>query len=305
LLLRCHAAMPLLAVVAVVVTALHASTTSAPLDIHLTTSGSDSNDGSSAAQALATVPAAQAAVRKALATGQKAVTVRIGPGNYVLNQTLNLSAADSGPAGSTVLWTATASSTTAARRPSAVAPATFSGGQPIKFAADSDSGLWKADVSELPAKAVAYGRQLWVNDRRAARSTEPGSYDCQKGLHSPCFQSKTVWGAAAWEVTNTTVRIVGAQAAARARSWPNSGAGVEFVWTGVSEGSWAESRCQVQRVLDATPTSAAAGAVEVNMSQPCLHCFATFWGTRLGHTVAPAPTAIEAIGKDHLNVGEW
>ena len=273
-----------------------------PVDIYLSTNGSDSNNGSSAAAAIESVHAAQAAVRKALATpGQKAVTVHIGPGTYVLPSALNLTAADSGPAGSTVSWTASAADAATTAGPSAVAPAVFSGGQPIKFAGSSASGLWRADVSGLPAKAVAYGRQLWVNGRRAARSREPGSYQCVRTATSPCSRPKAVWGDAAWNISNTSVHIVGAQAAARAKSWPNAGAGVEFVWSGVENAAWAESRCQVQQVLD-EPSSTAG--VEVKMSQPCLKCFADFWGTRLGHT-APPPTAIESIGKDQLNAGEW
>eukprot|EP01043_Picozoa_sp_COSAG02_P008110 COSAG02_NODE_253_length_26942_cov_80.561152_2_plen_587_part_00 len=272
-----------------------------PVDIFLATNGSDDNDGYSAATAVATVPAAQHAVRKALSTpGQKSVTVWIGAGNYVLSQALNLSTADSGPPGSTVSWKAITAGTEAKRE---VAPVTFSGGQQINFVADNVTGLWVANVSELPAKAVTYGRQLWVNDRRAPRSMEPGSYTCKKTPTSPCSQSKTLWGDKAWEITNETIRIVDAQAAERAKRWPNSGAGVELVWSGVQspgvDAAWAESRCQVQRVKDA-----GNGSVEIKMSQPCLSCFVKFWGTRLGH-VAPAPTAIEAIGKQQLAPGEW
>ena len=326
-----------------------ASSGPVPVDIYLATTGSDDNDGSSLAKALASVHAAQLAVRAALSTpGQKAVTVWIGPGewllrsmsllslirqpfdkatllhraikslyiyischstllyssvkrmfwrsSYVLGQPLNLSMADSGRGRSTVAWKALRTGTAAKRL---VAPVTFSGGQSVQFVADSASGLWAANVSGLPAKAVAYGRQLWVNDRRAQRSREPGSYMCEKTSTSPCSRSKTLWGDNAWEITNETVRIVDAQAAARAKRWPNAGAGVEFVWTGVESAAWAESRCQVKRVMDAQN-----GTVELQMAQRCLSCFVKFWGTRLGHQ-APAPTAIEAIGNEQLNPGEW
>ena len=123
-----------------------------PVDIHLATHGSDYNNGSSPATAVATVHAAQHAVRKALSTpGQKSVTVWIGPGNYVLSRALNLSMADSGPPGSTVSWKAISTGTEAKHT---VAPVTFSGGQSIQFVADKVTGLWVANVSGLPAKAV-------------------------------------------------------------------------------------------------------------------------------------------------------
>lgn len=276
------------------------------LDLHLATGGSDGNDGSSAAKALATVDGAQAAVRKALAAGPQAVTVHIAPGIYTLSRPINMSLADAGPAGSSVAWTATASAPVEQTKPSLpVAPVVFSGGQRIKFAA-AVGGLWRADVSRLPSKAVEHGRQLWVNDRRASRSTESGSYDCEKTSTSPCKQSKTLWGEDAWQITNTTVKIIGAHAVTRAKSWPNAGRGVEFVWSGVDNAAWAESRCEVQSVIDfGSNNGSDVAAVEVKLSPLCLSCWAAFkgqWPTK--HKVAP-PTAIEAIGKDQLNPGEW
>ena len=94
------------------------------------------------------------------------------------------------------------------------------------------------------------------------------------------------------------VRIVDAKAASRAKSWPNAGAGVEFVWSGRDDAAWAESRCQVESVVD---SSSHAGSVEIQMAQPCLSCWATFKGQwPLHHTVTP-PTAIEAIGTANCN----
>lgn len=273
----------------------------ATTDIYLATTGDDGHDGSSAAKALKTVHAAQAAVRKALVGATNSdVIVNIGTGEYVFDKPLTLTTADSGGKGSTVAWKAAASSP-ADGPPAPVAPVTWSGGQKVKFAAAAD-GVWKADVSALPAQAVALGRQLYVNDRRAARSTEPGSYDCESSPTDPCTKSKTVWGDKAWAITNTSIHIVDAQAAARAKAWPNGGAGVEFVWSGVGNAAWAESRCQVQAVVPADNYE--TGAVEVKMSPLCLACWASFKGQWQRHDVA-APTAIEAVGKDKLQPGEW
>ena len=271
----------------------------AGVDLYLSTTGDDGNDGSSAAKALKTPHGAQAAVRKALAAGTKTpVTVHIGHGEYALTEPLALTLADSGSPGATVTWQA-AEEAAGQGSPSSVAPVTFSAGQRITFS--SAGKLWKADVSGLPAPAVAHGRQLYVNGRRAARSAEPGSWQCETTPTSPCTKSKTVWGDAAWQITNTSITIVDPAAAAKAQSWPNEGAGVEFVWSGVGGAAWAESRCQVESV--ASSPFSQQGGVEVKMSQPCLSCWASFKSQWLHHKVA-APTAIEAVGKP-VQPGDW
>ena len=271
----------------------------AGVDLYLSTTGDDGNDGSSAAKALKTPHGAQAAVRKALAAGTKTpVTVHIGHGEYALTEPLALTLADSGSPGATVTWQAADVGQGSPSGP-AVAPVTFSAGQRITFS--SAGKLWKADVSGLPAPAVAHGRQLYVNGRRAARSAEPGSWQCETTPTSPCTKSKTVWGDAAWQITNTSITIVDPAAAAKAQSWPNEGAGVEFVWSGVGGAAWAESRCQVESV--ASSPFSQQGGVEVKMSQPCLSCWASFKSQWLHHKVA-APTAIEAVGKP-VQPGDW
>ena len=79
----------------------------AGVDLYLSTTGDDGNDGSSAAKALKTPHGAQAAVRKALAAGTKTpVTVHIGHGEYTLTEPLALTLADSGSPGATVTWQA-------------------------------------------------------------------------------------------------------------------------------------------------------------------------------------------------------
>ena len=271
----------------------------ARVDLYLSTTGDDGNDGSSAAKALKTPHGAQAAVRKALAAGTKTpVTVHIGHGEYALTEPLALTLADSGSPGATVTWQAADATEQGSSPP--VAPVTFSAGQRITFS--SAGKLWKADVSGLPAAAVAHGRQLYVNGRRAARSAEPGSWQCETTPTSPCTKSKTVWGDAAWQISNTSIHIVDPTAAAKAQSWPNSGAGVEFVWSGVGGAAWAESRCQVESVASA-PFSQQQVGVEVKMSQPCLSCWASFKSQWQHHKVA-APTAIEAVGKP-AQPGDW
>ena len=182
--------------------------TAGPVDIFVSPTGKDSNDGKTAATPLATLLAAQAASRAAVKTagGQSdGVTVHLNEGVYQLDAPLNFTTEDSGTDTAPVAWVGEPSRAAGGfSGTSAVAPATISGGQAVSFAAAA-GGLWKADVSGLPTQAVAYGRQLYVNDRRAPRSTEPGSYDCEKTATSPCTKSKTLWGDTAWQITNTTV----------------------------------------------------------------------------------------------------
>jgi hypothetical protein len=267
--------------------------------------GSDSNSGTSSASPFKTPFAAQQAVRAALRGHPKPshISVTLAAGIYHLERPLNLTLADSSP-GTTITYKAAASAGRGGSGGS-VAPVTLSGGAPVTFVKADAAGLWKADVSALPSQAVAYGRQFYVNDRRAQRSREPGSYQCEKTATSPCARQKTLWGDAAWRITNTSVHIVGPLAAARARSWPNGGAGVELVWSGVGNAAWAESRCPVEAVTSGVASPAADdGAVQVKVSPMCLSCWANFKSQWEHHKIAP-PTAIEAIGKDLLQPGQW
>ena len=265
----------------------------APKQIYVAVTGSDSHDGSSATEALKSIEAAQKAVRQALAATPPASDVRVnlGPGHYYLAKTLNLTLSDAPAAGgSRVTWAGSGEA------PGSMA--TLSGGQPITFSAAAAGVPWQADVSALPAGAVALGRHLYVNGRRVARSTEPGSGGCRVAANSPCAAPLPLWGNAAWLFTNTSVEIINKTAAARALAWPNAGSGVEFVFTGVGGSPWAESRCQVESV------SASTAGAKITMSEPCFSCWAYHCQVSKRTKIA-APTAIEAIGADNLVPGEW
>lgn len=60
--------------------------------------------------------------------------------------------------------------------------------------------------------------------------------------------------------------LLAAAAVHEALSWPNVGAGVELVFSGVDPAPWAESRCAVLNV-----TAAAAGTTAVITMQPGCH----------------------------------
>ena len=127
-----------------------AAVTAGPVDIFVSPTGKDSNDGKTAATPLATLPAAQTASRAALKTagGQSdGVKVHLDEGVYQLAAPLNFTHEDSGTDTAPVVWIGEPSKALGGvSSTSAVAPATISGGQAIKFALNA-GGIWKADVS--------------------------------------------------------------------------------------------------------------------------------------------------------------
>jgi hypothetical protein len=73
-------------------------------DVYVSTTGSDSNDGSSEAKAFATLTKAQQTVRGQISSMNANITVRIAPGTYVLSSPLSFTAQDSGKNGFAVNW---------------------------------------------------------------------------------------------------------------------------------------------------------------------------------------------------------
>ncbi|KAH8726643.1 hypothetical protein GQ44DRAFT_650416 [Phaeosphaeriaceae sp. PMI808] len=118
------------------------------LDLFVSTSGSDNNDGSSEAKAFATLGKAQQAVRATLSSQKENINVRIGSGVHYLKSPLLLTASDSGKNGFTVNWVGNG--------------ATLSGGIKITNWVSGANGIYSASIP-----TGTKSRNLYVNGQAA------------------------------------------------------------------------------------------------------------------------------------------
>ncbi len=124
--------------------------------------GSDANPGSKAAP-LASLPAAQKAVRKSLRLQPKlGVSVILRGGTYRLAHPLKLTAADSGPGGAMVSYRAYQD-----ERPVISGAARVPGSAWKRY--DTEANIWRAKVGDVST------RELYVNGERATRAAS-GEY---------------------------------------------------------------------------------------------------------------------------------
>ena len=138
--------------------------------------------------------------------------------------------------------------------------------------------LVQASVGKIIEGMASWPRNLWVNDRRAARGSLSGG-------------SFTMWAAQNYTVTDNGYAV------ATTLPWPDPSS-VEMVYT--AQGSqWTESRCTVAAVEPRA--EAARGGVLVRMQQPC-------W-FNLVHKPCGQGTSrvaqIENVGVEYLKQGEW
>ncbi|KAK3244514.1 hypothetical protein CYMTET_45874 [Cymbomonas tetramitiformis] len=171
------------------------------------------------------------------------------------------------------------------------------------------SGWMVADLSSAPTRALA-ARHLWVNGRRAARTSVPGATGPRRppiwGSKAWAFESKK---SVNWSKINVTSPVSGKMVermtcsssgfklkpgdhANTALAWPNSGAGVELVFQGVSPAAWAEPRCPVANV-----TNTSDGGAFIEVVQPC-HCSYAYKCLLMtgGKPSVNPPTAILNVG---------
>lgn len=172
---------------------------------------------------------AQAKVRSLDQNMSRDIDIELAGGTYRLTAPLQLTAADSGTDGHTVVWTA-----------QPWAPAVFSGGERITGwqPSDVDKNIWSA-----PAPAGLRTRQLYVDGVRAQRAAGP----------LPVTLHATSTGYTADSPLLSTWRD------------PSD---LEFVYTGGApywslktggEGAWTEPRCPVASITGTT----------ITMAQPC------------------------------------
>lgn len=133
------------------------------LSLHVASAGDDSHDGSEG-KPVRTLHRAQELVRAALATDTvpAQVTVNIEPGNYFLARPLSLTAQDSAPEKTTVLYRGATSS---------VGRVCISGGRPLN-PWRVDGKLWKVVIPEAKEGRLAF-RDLYINDQRRTRARTP------------------------------------------------------------------------------------------------------------------------------------
>ncbi|MDP9044527.1 MAG: right-handed parallel beta-helix repeat-containing protein [Pseudomonadota bacterium] len=128
----------------------------AAVALYVSPSGSDSNDGRSAATPLRTLARAQSAVRALNGHVNDDIVVQLASGTYVLSATLALTAADSGMNGHTVFW----------QGPPAGPLPVISGGVVLTGWSRLADGRWRTSVPTGASQA----RQLYVNGVRAVRA---------------------------------------------------------------------------------------------------------------------------------------
>jgi hypothetical protein len=115
---------------------------------------------------LATLTGARDAVRQLKTRGplQAPVRILVADGEYVLEETLVLTPADSGSERYPISYEAAPEATPR-----------FTGGRPISGFTRGQDGLWTARIPEVAAGAW-YFEQLWVNGRRAVRARSPNKF---------------------------------------------------------------------------------------------------------------------------------
>ncbi|WP_286925817.1 hypothetical protein [Flavobacterium sp. UBA4197] len=127
-------------------------------NFYVSPSGSDSNSGTSTGAAFKTINRAKEKAREIIAVGMtQDININIMSGEYVLNQTLEFTALDSGHGAYYVNYKA--------YDPGMPKPI-ISGGVKVTGWAihDQSRNIWKANIGEL------YSRQLYINKKRAVRA---------------------------------------------------------------------------------------------------------------------------------------
>lgn len=267
----------------------------------VSTTGSDSNNGTTRVTPFATFHRAKTAVRSVLSSHVGPIDVLIAPGTYRFFSSFNLTPLDSGTSSENrVRWTADYDLALSSKT---VAPVTISGGVPITGWKPSNmSGVWLADVkhiSTVVGENFKFLRHLYINNRRAGRAIQPGSGKCQKTATSPCAKPKTIWGDLTWgTANNVSFQIVGVNATKEVLKWPEHGKGVEFVFTGVGGSPWAESRCVVDYV-----TEKHDGSLTIVMTQPCHSSWAHKCLVFKHQKKIAPPTTIENVGPAYITPG--
>jgi len=135
-----------------------ASDSSCSLNYSVSTTGSDSANGSAAAPFL-TLERARLAVRQDQSRGLCTINVNVGPGTYALTTPLVFDGLDSGSSNAKFVYRAAAGNN---------APAILSGGVPVSNFTCTPANLCTGSVSGLPAGAMP--RQFYVNGQRAVRA---------------------------------------------------------------------------------------------------------------------------------------
>ncbi len=135
-----------------------ASDSGCSLDYWVSTTGSDSANGSAAAPFL-TLERARLAVRQDQSRGLCTINVNVGPGTYALTTPLVFDGLDSGSSSAKVVYRAAAGNN---------APAILSGGVPVTSFTCTPANLCTGSVSGLPAGRMP--RQFYVNGQRAIRA---------------------------------------------------------------------------------------------------------------------------------------
>ncbi|MEV6166724.1 right-handed parallel beta-helix repeat-containing protein [Streptomyces sp. NPDC051954] len=237
------------------------SSAATPTQLYVAPWGRDSWPGT-LARPFATPGRAQQAVRDRVPRMASDIVVNLRGGTYPLHKPMRLSeaAGDSGRGGHRVIYQAYGYGTPRQER------VTLSGGRQISgWRPDQHlKGLWRADVSGLET------RQLYVDDRRAARLTGGGA-----GFPGTLKTTSTGY------VTTSTVP----------RTWRNPG-DIEFVY----RSGYVEGRCGVDHV------SAAAGRTTITMDQPCWKLAHDLYG---GPELLKEPTSVENSPSFAPRPGSW
>ncbi|MFJ6392485.1 right-handed parallel beta-helix repeat-containing protein [Streptomyces sp. NPDC091972] len=233
----------------------------APTQLYVAPWGNDSWPGT-LKRPFATPARAQQAVRARAPRMTSDLVVNLRAGTYHLKAPVRLSqaAGDSGRGGHRVIYQAYGYGTPGQEQ------VTLSGGRPI-FHWRPDhrhKGFWRADVGGLET------RQLYVEDRRAARLTREGP-----GFPGTLKATRTGY------VTTSTVP----------RTWQRPG-DIEFVY----RSGYLEGRCGVAGV------SASGRRTTVTMDQPCWDLARTLYG---GTELLEAPHSVENSPSFVRKPGSW
>nr|WP_245694968.1 right-handed parallel beta-helix repeat-containing protein [Streptomyces antibioticus] len=235
--------------------------TATPTQLYVAPWGKDSWPGT-LDRPFATPARAQQAVRAQAPRMRSDLVVNLRGGTYDLKAPLRLSAAagDSGRGGHRVIYQAYGYGTPRQEQ------VTISGGRQIAGWRPDQRlrGFWRADVGGLET------RQLYVEDRRAARLTRHGT-----GFPGTLKATRTGY------VTSSAVP----------RAWRNPG-DIEFVY----RAGYLEGRCGVRGV------SASARRTVITMDQPCWDLAQGLYG---GTELLEAPTSVENSPSFAPKPGSW
>jgi hypothetical protein len=139
--------------------------TASAADLYVAPAGNDEHPGTADAP-LASLTGARDAIRRLKQAGPLAepVRVHVADGRYAVTEPLVLTPADSGAAGTPIIYQAAEGA-----RP------VFSGGRRIERWQAGSDGLWTTQIPEVAA-GDWYFEQLFVNGRRATRARTPNEF---------------------------------------------------------------------------------------------------------------------------------